>query len=34
MKDWIQDQYDKLSELNDIRQAVQKAWDAIPEQKL
>jgi transposase len=35
MKDWIQDRYDDgLTESDDIRQAVQDAWDAVPEQKL
>jgi DDE superfamily endonuclease/Transposase len=35
MKEWIQNQYDdELIHLDDIRQAVQDAWDAVPEQKL
>jgi hypothetical protein len=35
MKDWIQDRFDDgLTALNNIRQAVQDVWDAVPEQKL
>jgi DDE superfamily endonuclease len=35
MKDWIQARYDDgLVDSQDIRGAIQEAWDALPEQKL
>ena len=31
MKDWIQDHYEELNSYDAIRQAVQEAWEAVPQ---